>query len=57
VSSSPLVAHLSRIWRLTGGWLPAGWLDALRQIALFGGAYYAYRLVRGFVDGQATLAF
>jgi hypothetical protein len=57
VPSSPLLAHLTRIWRLTGRWLPGGWLDALRQIALFGGAYYAYRLVRGFVDGQATLAF
>jgi PAP2 superfamily len=57
VQSPPLLAHLARIWRLTGRWLPGGWLDALRQIALFGGAYYAYRLVRGFVDGQATLAF
>jgi hypothetical protein len=48
---------LIRIWMMTGRWLPNGWLDALRQIALFGGAYYAYRIVRGFVDGQATLAF
>ncbi len=54
---SPHLAQLARIWRLSGRWLPAGWLDALRQLALFGGAYYAYRLVRGFVDGQATLAF
>jgi hypothetical protein len=54
---SPLLAHLARIWKLTGRWLPSGWLDALRQIALFGGAYYAYRLVRGFVDGQAGVAF
>jgi len=36
--------------------LPAGWIDALRQLALFAGAYYLYRLVRGFVDGQASLA-
>jgi hypothetical protein len=42
---------------VTGRWLPNGWLDALRQIALFGGAYYVYRIVRGFVDGQAGLAF
>ncbi len=42
---------------MTGRWLPGGWIDALRQIALFGGAYYAYRLVRGFVDGQEGLAF
>ena len=48
---------LIRIWMRTGRWLPNGWLDALRQIALFGGAYYAYRIVRGFVDGQASLAF
>ena len=38
-------------------WLPNGWVDALRQLLLFAGAYYVYRLVRGFVDGQATLAF
>jgi hypothetical protein len=56
-ASSPLLAHLSRIWKLTGRWLPNGWLDALRQIALFGGAYYVYRIVRGIVDGQAGLAF
>jgi membrane-associated phospholipid phosphatase len=57
IRSHPWVAHLLRMWSQTGSWLPNGWLDALRQIALFGGAYYAYRLVRGFVDGQATLAF
>jgi membrane-associated phospholipid phosphatase len=54
---SPLLAHLKRVWILTGRWLPNGWLDALRQLALFGGAYYAYRLVRGFVDGHAGLAY
>jgi membrane-associated phospholipid phosphatase len=37
--------------------LPQGWFDALRQLALFAGAYYAYRIVRGLVDGQADLAF
>jgi PAP2 superfamily len=47
----------SRTWRLSGRWLPHGWFDALRQLLLFGGAYYAYRLVRGIVDGQATAAF
>ena len=31
--------------------------DALLQLGLWIGAYYAYRLVRGFVDGQAGLAF
>ena len=42
---------------MSSRWLPQGWVDALRQLMLFAGAYYAYRLVRGFVDGQATLAF
>jgi membrane-associated phospholipid phosphatase len=46
-----------RVWRLSGRWLPNGWLDAIRQLLLFAGAYYLYRLVRGFVDGQAGLAF
>jgi membrane-associated phospholipid phosphatase len=48
---------LARVWRLSGRWLPNGWLDAIRQLALFAGAYYLYRIVRGFVDGQAGLAF
>jgi hypothetical protein len=38
-------------------WLPNGWLDVMRQLALFGGAYYVYRIVRGIVDGQAVAAF
>jgi hypothetical protein len=37
--------------------LPHGWTDVLRQIALFVTAYYAYRLVRGAVDGRAAAAF
>ena len=37
--------------------LPRGWSDLLRQIALFCGAYYLYRLVRGLVDGRAAAAF
>jgi hypothetical protein len=58
VRASPSLAHqLARAWQLSGRWLPQGWLDALRQLLLFGGAYYAYRLVRGFVDGQVGLAF
>ena len=32
-------------------------MDALRQLTLFAGAYYAYRIVRGIVDGQAPVAF
>ncbi|HEY0516231.1 MAG TPA: phosphatase PAP2 family protein [Solirubrobacteraceae bacterium] len=37
--------------------LPHGWLDALRQVSLFGGAYLAYRLVRGIVEANANAAF
>jgi hypothetical protein len=36
---------------------PHGWVDVLRQIALFSAAYFAYRLVRGGVDGRAAAAF
>jgi membrane-associated phospholipid phosphatase len=53
----PRYAQLAHVWRQSGRWLPNGWLDALRQLALVAAAYYAYRLVRGFVDGQAGLAF
>jgi hypothetical protein len=37
--------------------LPQGWLDALRQVSLFAAAYFAYRLVRGIVEGDANAAF
>jgi hypothetical protein len=37
--------------------LPKGWTDLGRQILLFCGAYYLYRLVRGQVDGRAAVAF
>jgi len=37
--------------------LPKGPLDLLRQIVLFCGAYWLYRLVRGQVDGRVTTAF
>lgn len=50
-------AQFAKAWRVSSRWLPQGWLDALRQLALFAGAYYAYRIVRGVVDGQAVLAF
>ncbi len=36
---------------------PAGWTDLLRQIVLFCGAYWLYRLVRGQVDTRAGAAF
>jgi hypothetical protein len=48
---------VTRAWYWSSRWLPQGWLDALRQLALFAGAYYAYRIVRGFVDGQTAVAF
>jgi PAP2 superfamily len=37
--------------------LPNGWLDVVRQVSLFFAAYFAYRLVRGLVEGRATAAF
>jgi membrane-associated phospholipid phosphatase len=37
--------------------LPNGWVDLLRQIVLFCGAYWLYRVVRGLVDGRAAEAF
>jgi membrane-associated phospholipid phosphatase len=55
--SHSLYVQLARVWRLSGRWLPNGWLDAIRQLMLFAGAYYLYRLVRGVVDGQTGLAF
>ncbi|MDX6674327.1 MAG: hypothetical protein QOH11_1745, partial [Solirubrobacteraceae bacterium] len=36
---------------------PHGYLDAVWQIVLFMLVYYAYRLARGAVDGQAAAAF
>ena len=36
---------------------PHGPIDLLRQIVLFCGAYWLYRLVRGLVDGRAAEAF
>ena len=48
---------MTRTWYWSSRWLPQGWLDALRQLTLFAGAYYAYRIVRGVVDGQAPVAF
>jgi membrane-associated phospholipid phosphatase len=37
--------------------LPKGWTDLLRQLSLSGGAYLAYRLVEGAVDGNSAPAF
>lgn len=48
---------LARLRPIKARVLPHGWLDVLRQVLLFGGAYLAYRLVRGLVEGRATAAF
>src|ERR1700739_1099737 len=48
---------VARARRLQERVLPHGWLDALRQVSLFGLAYLAYRLVRGIVEGNANEAF
>jgi hypothetical protein len=48
---------LARARLLEGRVLPHGWLDALRQVSLFAGAYLAYRLVRGLAEGDANAAF
>jgi hypothetical protein len=36
---------------------PNGWADLARQILLFCGAYFLYRLVRGGIEGRAVEAF
>ena len=57
LASHDFLVQFRRAWQLSSRWLPHGWVDGLRQLRLFAGAYYAYRLVRRFVDGQPTLAF
>jgi hypothetical protein len=48
---------VARVRVLQGRVLPQGWIDVLRQVALFGAAYLAYRLARGLVEGDANAAF
>jgi len=48
---------LARARLLQARLLPHGWLDALRQVSLFGAAYLVYRLVRGIVETEANVAF
>jgi hypothetical protein len=48
---------LARARVLQARLLPKGWLDVLRQVALFASAYLAYRLVRGLVESDANVAF
>jgi hypothetical protein len=47
----------ARAGSLASRWLPHGPVDVLRQLILFCGAYWLYRLVRGMVDGRAAEAF
>src|SRR4051794_38794356 len=53
----PLPRRRARVGRPGGRCLPNGWLDPTRRLILSAGAYSLYRLVRGFVDGEAGLAF
>ncbi|TMK39026.1 MAG: inositol phosphorylceramide synthase [Actinobacteria bacterium] len=48
---------LARSPTLQARLLPKGWLDVLRQVALFGIAYMGYSLVRGAANGKAAAAF
>jgi len=48
---------LARVRVMQARVLPQGWLDVLRQLALFASAYLAYRFVRGLVEGDAAAAF
>jgi hypothetical protein len=48
---------LDRTQALAARVLPKGVADLGRQIVLFCGAYYLYRIVRGIVDGRASAAF
>ena len=48
---------MARVRKRLSKILPRGPFDALRQLLLFGGAYYLYRIVRGIVDGEVTTAF
>jgi len=57
MSGSMARRTLARARVLQARLLPKGWLDVLRQIALFGAVYLAYRLVRGLVEGEANTAF
>jgi len=48
---------IARVRSLEARILPHGVLDVVRQIALFAAAYWAYRFVRGAVDGKAAESF
>jgi membrane-associated phospholipid phosphatase len=48
---------IARLRTLEARLLPHGVMDVVRQVALFAAAYWAYRFVRGAVDGRAADAF
>ncbi len=48
-----MVAVIARI----GAWLPRGWGDLFRQLALYLFADISYEVARGMADGRAELAF
>ena len=48
-----MIAIVSRI----GEWLPQGWGDLFRQLALYVFADTGYELARGFAEGKASVAF
>jgi hypothetical protein len=52
-----LRVRVTRLWHRGARRLPSGPLDVARQLLLFGGAYYVYRIVRGVVDGHPAIAF
>jgi hypothetical protein len=48
---------LVRLRQLEARVFPHGIFDVVRQVALFAAAYWAYRFVRGAVDGRAAQSF
>jgi membrane-associated phospholipid phosphatase len=42
----------ARIRQFDNRVLPRGWVDVVRQVSLFAGAYLLYQVVRGLVDGN-----
>jgi len=48
---------MARVRQRVTIFLPHGPVDAVRQLLLFAGAYYIYRIVRGLVDGEVATAF
>jgi membrane-associated phospholipid phosphatase len=43
--------------RFAARFLPRGWRDLARQVLLFCGAYWLYRIVRGMTDGRVAEAY